>query len=256
MRCARFSPYARKSLADRCASTIAPVLLGGLPTPRFPAKGGTGPLFFAGLVSYICATTQIRATIARFYMMTQRSLSAATKARRGDPCAPACLEWHRHSCLCAVPMWQSLQPWLPHRIATLKQQEEAEAHITRHKFLIANLELEFKLSPIRINELKFSNRKFSTIFHDTFQLYSTQQPASTVSSSSLQSLVSNCQNPRPPWRLIETPRLEIPVTSTKQNQSKFLIETKQPLCAATTQAQPAQPPSDPFHLYARVKNPK
>jgi hypothetical protein len=246
MRCARFSPYARKSLADRGASTITPVLLGGLPTL----------LFFAGLASYTYATTQIRATIARFYMMTQTLLSAATKAKRGEPCEPARLTWQRHSCLCAVPMWQSLQPWLPHRIATLKHQEEAQAHIPRHKFLIANLELEFKLSPIKINELKFSNRKFLAIFYNTFQPYSTQQPALTVSSSSIQPLVSSCQNPRPPWRLIETPRLEIPVISTKQNQSQSLIETKQPLCAATTQAQPPQPPSDSFRLYARVKNPK
>ena len=156
--------------------------------------------------------TKIRATIACFYMMTQQLLSAATKAKRGEPCVPTRLKWHRHSCLCAVPMWQSLQPWLPHRIATLKHQEEAQAHIPRHKFLIANLELEFKLSPIKINELKFSNRKFLTIFYNTFQPYPTQQPALTVSSSSLQCLVSNCQNPSSPWRLIETPRLEIPVT--------------------------------------------
>ena len=191
-----------------------------------------------------------------FYMMTQPSLSAATKAKRGEPCAPACLKWHRHSCLCAVPMRRSLRPWLPHRIATVKRQEEADTHITKRKFLIANLELEFKLSPIKINELKFSNRNFLAIFYNTFQPYSTQQPALTVSSSSIQPLVSSCQNPRPPWRLIETPRLEIPVISTKQNQSQSLIETKQPLCAATTQAQPPQPPSDPFRLYARVKNPK
>jgi hypothetical protein len=200
--------------------------------------------------------TKIRATIACFYMMTQQLLSAATKAKRGEPCVPTRLKWHRHSCLCAVPMWQSLQSWLPHRIATLKHHEEAEAHMPRHKFLIANLELEFKLSPIKINELKFSNRKFLTIFYNTFQPDSTQQPASTISSSSIQPLVSSFQNPRPPWRLIETPRLEILVISTKQNQSQSLIETKQPLCAATTQAQPPQPPSDPFRLYARVKNPK
>ena len=32
------------------------------------------------------------------------------------------------------------------------------------RFLIANLELEFKLSPKRISNLKISNRKFMTIF--------------------------------------------------------------------------------------------
>jgi len=161
--------------------------------------------FSIGLASYSYATTQIRATIARFYMVTQPSLSAATKAKRGKHCAPARRKWHRHSCLCAAPMWQSLRPWLPRRITTLKHQEEAEAHTTRHKFLIANLELEFKLSPIKISELKFSNRKFLAIFHNIFRPYPTQQPALTVFSSSLQCLVSNCQNPSSPWRLIETP---------------------------------------------------
>jgi hypothetical protein len=33
------------------------------------------------------------------------------------------------------------------------------------QFLIANLELEFELSPKRISNLKISNRKFMTIFH-------------------------------------------------------------------------------------------
>ncbi len=131
------------------------------------------------LRSYRYATTKIHATIARFYMMTQTSPSAATKAKRGNPCAAARLKWHRHSCLprggpqppkglCAVSSWQPLRPWLPHRIATLKHQEEAEADVTSHKFLIANLELEFTLRPIRINDLKFSNRKFSAIFHFIF----------------------------------------------------------------------------------------
>jgi hypothetical protein len=32
------------------------------------------------------------------------------------------------------------------------------------QFLIANLKLEFKLSPKRISNLKFSNRKYMTIF--------------------------------------------------------------------------------------------
>jgi hypothetical protein len=36
---------------------------------------------------------------------------------------------------------------------------------TALQFLIANLELEFNLSPKRISKLKISNRKFMTIFH-------------------------------------------------------------------------------------------
>ena len=36
---------------------------------------------------------------------------------------------------------------------------------TAHKFLIANPELEFNLSPKRISKLKISNRKYMTIFH-------------------------------------------------------------------------------------------
>jgi len=42
----------------------------------------------------------------------------------------------------------------------------AQRHLaTPHKFLIANPELEFNLSPKRISKLKISNRKYMTIFH-------------------------------------------------------------------------------------------
>ena len=41
----------------------------------------------------------------------------------------------------------------------------AQRHLaTAHKFLIANPELEFNLSPKRISKLKISNRKYMTIF--------------------------------------------------------------------------------------------
>jgi hypothetical protein len=36
---------------------------------------------------------------------------------------------------------------------------------SQRQFLIANLELRFNVSHIRINDLKFSNRKFSAVFH-------------------------------------------------------------------------------------------
>jgi hypothetical protein len=44
-------------------------------------------------------------------------------------------------------------------------------------FLIANLELEFHLSPIRINELRFSNRKYSQLFHSPGRIAEGSQSA-------------------------------------------------------------------------------
>ncbi len=184
-------------------------------------------------------------------MMTRTSLSAATPANKGNPRPALRLKLHRHSCLCAVSIWQSLRPWLPHRIATFKHQEAAEADVTSHKFLIANLELDFKLSPIRINDLKFSNRKFSAIFQFIFPSLKTPTPRSVILKASDQdarskgSQLSPHSTPPPPAQakfLIETPRLEIRVTSTKQNQSQFLIETNRALSAAGSHA-----PS-PLHL--------
>jgi len=63
--------------------------------------------------------------------------------------------------------------------------------------LIANLELEFRVSPLRITDLKFSNRKFFTISRLAFQPHATQLPTSTVSSSSIQPLASSLQLPEP-----------------------------------------------------------
>ena len=166
-------------------------------------------------------------------MMTRTSLSAAIRANKGNPR----LQWHRHSCLprggrrqpkglCAVPLWQPLRTWLPHRIATLKHQEEAEAHVASHKFLIANPELEFNVSPIRINDLKFSNRKFSAIFQFIFPSLKTPTPRSVILLALTQegkasdqdarsegSQLSPHSTPPPPAQaklLIETPRLKIP----------------------------------------------
>ncbi len=84
-------------------------------------------------------------------------------------------------------------------------------------FLIANLELELIVSDRKTSPLKIPNRKFLAIFHFTVEAYATQFPWSMVSSSSIQRLVSSLQNPWPPsgGRLIETPRLEFPATTTK-----------------------------------------
>jgi len=69
---------------------------------------------------------------------------------------------------------------------------------SRLQFLIANLELEFRLRPIRINELKFSNRKFLAILRPSFWI---------LSSFELQ--VASFQN------LIENARLKLGLTHTR-----------------------------------------
>jgi hypothetical protein len=78
-------------------------------------------------------------------------------------------------------------------------------------FLIANLELELNVNPIRINELKFSNRKYFAIFRVALQTSAVPAPASAASHSSTQRLSPSLQ------KLIETPRLEFPATPTKQS---------------------------------------
>ncbi len=159
MPCARFSPCAK-------ISSNQPVVPGGIPPFALSAKSATGPLELPTSMRIFTICKHPNPCYhCLFYMMTRTSLSAATPANKGNPRPALRLKWHRHSCLCAVSMWQSLRPWLPHRIATLKHQEEAEAHITRDKFLIANPELEFKLSPIRINDLEFSNSQIFAVFH-------------------------------------------------------------------------------------------
>jgi hypothetical protein len=55
------------------------------------------------------------------------------------------------------------------------------------QFLIANLELEFRLSAIRINELKFSNRKFLAILRPSFRILSRFE----LQVPSLQNLIEN-----------------------------------------------------------------
>jgi hypothetical protein len=67
------------------------------------------------------------------------------------------------------------------------------------KFLIANLELEFHVSPIRITKLKFSNRKFFAIFSSKRV---TDDASRAAFSSSSKPQASSFQKPSPPWRLI------------------------------------------------------
>jgi hypothetical protein len=86
--------------------------------------------------------------------------------------------------------------------------------------LIANLELEFHVSPIRIIKLRFSNRKYSPLFRQPGRI--------AVSRYAVSSVVAD----RPPARkrpgaegplvtkfLIVTPRLEFRAIKTKQMPS-------------------------------------
>src|ERR1700746_4076203 len=91
------------------------------------------------------------------------------------------------------------------------QRAAGRAATRAPEFLIANPELEFHLSPIRISNLKFSNRKFLAIFGAKFCTDGEPCPA----FSSPQPRASSRQT------LIVTPRLESLATRTKQtaNQS-------------------------------------
>jgi hypothetical protein len=146
-------------------------------------------------------------------------------------------EWHRRSCLCAVakPGIQSIEaiPSLPAK--------------SPRQFLIANPELELNVRPLRINDLRFSNRKFSAIFPFIFLTLKDPHPRPVIVKASDQDARPRGSQLAPhsiPSQqtqvklLIETPRFRIPITPTKQIQSQFLIETNQPLCAATTLASP------------------
>ena len=231
-------------------------------------------------------------------MMTQTSLSAATPATKGNPRPAASPKWHRStlnlkrlSCLprgrshrpkglCAVvkaPMSPSnpasqpsrfLRRFLiandndnPTRMVVLSDQRESRGlHPQDPPFLIANLELDLNPTTIRINELKFPNRKFSVVCINAPLLRLVILKASDQDAR-FQGSQRTLHSPQsPPARLkllIEKPRLRFLVTPTKQDQSKFLIEN-QSLFRATTHVtllNPTRPPSDPFTLYARVQNP-
>jgi hypothetical protein len=127
------------------------------------------------------------------------------------------------------------------RLAT----EPLPAPSPRH-FLIANLELEFNISYIRINDLKFSNRKFSAVFHPQPQRACHKRarvsPEAPRAHLTPPLLLAAHSSPVTAF-LIETPRLKIRVTSRKQNQSEFLIETNQALSAAGSS--PHCPPAAP-----------
>jgi hypothetical protein len=94
--------------------------------------------------------------------------------------------------------------------------------LRRGEILIANLELEFHVSPIRITKLGFSNRKYSPLFPPPWRI--------AISRSALSYAVAHC-----PLRLrrhgagglvvsrflIVTPRLEFRAIKTKQTPSSI-----------------------------------
>jgi hypothetical protein len=93
-------------------------------------------------------------------------------------------------------------------------------YLRRSAILIANLELEFHVSPIRITKLGFSNRKYSPLFRPPWRI--------AISRSALSSAVARRQlrlrrpasgGPVVSRFLIVTPRLEFRTIKTKQTPS-------------------------------------
>jgi hypothetical protein len=131
--------------------------------------------------------------LARFYMMTQTSLSAAAPASQGHLRLARGIEWHRHSCLCAVaePGAQPIEAaaLLPvnvlianddaSSIGILSDQRESKGlsyraplRHQRPQLLIANLELEFRLTHRKLSPLRISNRKFSQVLRAPWRIAS------------------------------------------------------------------------------------
>src|SRR5580692_9013824 len=90
------------------------------------------------------------------------------------------------------------------------QRKPGRGETRTPQFLIANLELEFQVSPLRISNLNFSNRKFLSIFAAKFCAHGAP-PAAFFSP---QPLTSN------PQSLIVTPRLEFLATRSKQTPNQ------------------------------------
>jgi hypothetical protein len=158
-------------------------------------------------------------------MMTQTLLSADTwaspEAQRAYSAPQRCLgadsilardagrvQWHRHSCLCAV--------------AKPITQQIAEATLSLpSKILIANPRLTLRVNPIRICKLKISNRKF---FHRSLPGSDLVSPVTRHPHA----LSRPCadEGSLATALLIETPRLEIAINPILSAASNFLIETK------------------------------
>jgi hypothetical protein len=196
-------------------------------------------------------------------MTTQRSLSAAAPASEGYP-YPAVrlsqrMRWHRPArrgspkgpCAVAKPRIQSIEaiPSLPAK--------------SPRQFLIANPELEFNVRPLRITDLRFSNRKFSAIFHPIFPSFKHLSPRpvvlpaltleGTASDKNARSEESQLRphaiSPSPPRVnvLMETPRLEITVTSRKQKRIRTPNRHKSGILCRQLNSSTIRPRRPPDH---------
>jgi hypothetical protein len=86
--------------------------------------------------------------------------------------------------------------------------------------LIANLELEFHVSPIRITKLGFSNRKYSPLFRPPWRIaISRSALSSAVAHRPLRLGQPGAEGPVVGRFLIVTPRLEFRAIKTKQTPS-------------------------------------
>jgi hypothetical protein len=88
--------------------------------------------------------------------------------------------------------------------------------------LIANLELEFHVSPIRITKLGFSNRKYSPLFRPPWRIaISRFALSSAVAHRPLRLGQPGAEGPVVSRFLIVTPRLEFRAIKTKQTPSSI-----------------------------------
>ena len=114
------------------------------------------------------------------------------------------------------------------------QRKAGRGETRAPEFLIANLELEFHLSPIRFSDLKFSNRKFFAVFTAKFCVHG--EPRAAFFSP--QPPTSTLQN------LIVTPRLELLATRTKQtpsgNSNRYKSRFSRPGCVSGRPSLPAR----------------
>jgi hypothetical protein len=100
-------------------------------------------------------------------------------------------------------------------------------------FLIANLELEFLVSPIRITDLKFSNRKFFAISCPKEpRVYPGALGFQPAPPSSRPCLLATHPSSLATAFLIETPRLEFHATPTKQSPLPISNRDKNALFAS------------------------
>jgi hypothetical protein len=175
------------------------------------------------------------ATIDRFHMTTQRPLSAATPAPQAQPrLAPRFArrhQWHRftlslegHSCL---PRGGAQPTKGLGAVARPRTQPTEPAASLPSKSLIANPELKFHLSLLRINDLKFPNRKFSTIL----------DPCSAPNFS----LLATSHSPLATASLIHGSAIKTPRNTFKRNTYEFLIGGK--WGSPTSPAAQPQPPN-------------